>query len=729
MRALIVDDRYENCYLLQVLLRAKGFDTVEAVNGQEALELARAEPPDLVISDLLMPVMDGYSLLREWKQDQRLQHIPFIVYTATYTEEKDRLLALELGADEFLIKPMEPEPFMEQVHAVLTKARQGELQVNPPTANEQASLKLYNEVLIGKLEKKSAELEQRVAELTLSNRALEACANGILILDKRDGHTAIQYANPAFERITGHSREAVLGSDPTFLLGVERQQLGMAELKAAVRELRESQVVLRNYRSDGSLFWNELTLAPVLDAQGQASHFVVIIDDITERKRYEEELERQSNWDAITGLANRNLLKDRIERAIAAAQEQPCSVALLLLNGDQYKRVNDILGHKAGDALLRHVADCLRGLVGPRETLARLSNDEFVVVLPQVHDAMDASHRAQRIIERLHGKPFQIDEHVIQINASIGISLYPDDAATVENLLRNADAAMHQAKEAGRKSFCFFTADMNHEAKRKLELESRLQHAVQRNELVLLYQPLIDQTSGRITGAEALLRWCPEPGKMVSPLDFIPLAEETGLILPIGEWVLCEACHQAARWQRAGFEVCMSVNLSARQFSDRNLATVVKQCLSESGLAAGLLKLEITETAMMDNPEQATRIVQELKSLGVSVAIDDFGTGYSSLSYLRHFPFDQLKIDRSFVADIAEHPESAVIVSGIIRLANSLRLQTVAEGVETEQQWRILRDAGCDLLQGFLFSRPVPADELVALLDREYRVSGVGGSN
>jgi predicted signal transduction protein with EAL and GGDEF domain len=374
------------------------------------------------------------------------------------------------------------------------------------------------------------------------------------------------------------------------------------------------------------------------------------------------------------------------------------------------------MGHAVGDTILRTVAGRIAGCVREQNTLARLGGDEFVVVLSDLENLKHVPLIASQILRAID-QPVPAANREFQVTASIGVSVYPQDGDDYDTLLRNADAAMYRAKQAGRNTFRFYTADMNEEAMRRLEMEEKLRHALTREELLLHFQPLVGVNGGVIEDVEALVRWRDGNGKLISPASFIPLAEETGLIVAIGEWVLSAACRQARLWQQAGREVRIGVNLSARQFRDRNLLGIVRRCLEESGLPPRLLMLEITESAVMENAEEAEGVLAELKTLGVGLSVDDFGTGYSSLAYLRKFPIDQLKIDGSFVHDVVHHPDSAAIVLGIIGLARNLRLQTVAEGVETAGQRDFLIDAGCDLMQGYLFSRPLPPEELRAMLE------------
>ncbi|RFF29478.1 EAL domain-containing protein [Wenzhouxiangella sediminis] len=901
-RALIVDDHEENRYLLRSLLSANGFEISEAENGALALDRARREPPDIVISDLLMPTMDGYTLLREWKADRNLSAIPFIVYTATYTQSEDERLARDLGADAFLIKPTEPEVFLKRIEAVLDQAGSQSVKVREPRTSGPEAERRYSQALVRKLEDRSAELARRVEELQsakaqierlnrlysalsainqlivhtrhqqdllegacriaverggftlawvglltadgrtievaarhggdegifdqvgtftleqpfrtpveiavgenrvflsndllaearlaelhpvferfqlksaaacplhangqlrgalclyaaetgffdapltdligevssdisyamdnyhreslhqaaeaslksaeefnrLSRRAIEASPNGVMITAATP-EAPIIYVNAAFERITGFSREEAMGRNPRFLYGEDRDQRGLSAIRSAIRNQREGEAVIRYYRKDGTLFWNELTLAPVLDEEGVVTHFVSIINDITERKQYEEQLEKQYSQDTLTELASRNLLRDRTEQAITAARYDKSRVALLFIDLDQFKRINDSLGRSAGDEVLREAGNRLRSAIGPRETAARLSGDEFVVMVQDIEDAGDLPGAARSILESLE-KPFHVAGREMNISASIGISVFPDNGEDYDTLLRNADIAMYRAKQMGANQFRYYTEDMNASALRRIDMESRLRRAVENRDMQLFYQPVISLETNRVVGAEALLRWH-DNEKWIGPDDFIPLAEETGLIIPLGKWVLEEATRQVRTWLDDGIDLRVAINLSARQFRDPQLGEHIVHALDRSGAPADRLRLEITESVVMDSAEEAARILGKLQSLGLEISIDDFGTGYSSLAYLRRFPIDQFKIDRSFIQELGRHNESEAIVIAIIRLARSLGLGTVAEGVETESQRDYLSRAGCDLVQGFFYSKPLPAED------------------
>ncbi|HET7032323.1 MAG TPA: EAL domain-containing protein, partial [Casimicrobiaceae bacterium] len=413
---------------------------------------------------------------------------------------------------------------------------------------------------------------------------------------------------------------------------------------------------------------------------------------------------------------NRTLLADRVGQAIARAHRSGGKLAVLFLDLDRFKNVNDSFGHAVGDMLLTAVSARLTASRREEDTVARLGGDEFIVSIPDVADAAEAEAVAARILSDL-AKPFTINGHQLHADVSIGIALYPRDGDTAETLMRNADTAMYHAKESGRGNYQFFSAQLTERVSRRLSTETNLRRALERGEFSVHYQPLMNLALGRVDGAEALLRWPQQDERLVSPVEFIPIAEETGLIVPLGEWVLLEACAQAQAWQALHPGLRIAVNLSARQFRQKNLIGMIEQVLGESRLHPSLLELELTEGMLMHNVEEATHILARLDEIGVRLAIDDFGTGYSSLSYLKRFPIHTLKIDRSFVRDISTDPDDAAIVTAIVAMARSLNLRVTAEGVETEEQAAFLRSLTCDQAQGFHFGRPMPAAEFAARLN------------
>jgi diguanylate cyclase (GGDEF)-like protein/PAS domain S-box-containing protein len=486
---------------------------------------------------------------------------------------------------------------------------------------------------------------------------------------------------------------------------------------AAIRRMLGKDSVVRGaevevYKRDRKKKWLLMNLRAVRDASGNILLHEGTAEDITDRKVAEERVHFLAHFDPLTGLPNRNLLQDRLSQALAGARRRQDKVAVLFLDLDQFKTVNDSLGHSFGDLLLQEVAERLR--VGSREldTVARLGGDEFVLILTTVKDLADVAVAAERFV-KLMTDGFVVQGHPLNISCSLGISIFPEDGADCDALIKNADAAMYCAKENGRNTFRFFTEDINVEVAERLTLENSLRLALKKNELFLMYQPQMDLATGRITGLEALLRWQhPELG-LVSPDKFIRIAENSGLIVPIGLWVLRTACSQARRWLDEGLlSMPVAVNVSAVQFRQRGFCELIREVLQDVGLAPRYLELELTETLLLSSAEVTLSVLQQLKAMGLSLAIDDFGTGYSSLSYLKRFPVSKLKIDRSFVRDIAVNPDDAAIATAIISMAKSLRLKVIAEGVENESQMSFLRTHQCDEIQGYYFSKPLTVDKV-----------------
>jgi diguanylate cyclase (GGDEF)-like protein len=437
--------------------------------------------------------------------------------------------------------------------------------------------------------------------------------------------------------------------------------------------------------------------------------------EIVERRLADQRVVHMAHHDALTGLPNRTLLIDRVQQAIARANRRGGKLGLLFLDLDRFKNVNDSLGHAMGDQLLQAVSARLTACLREGDTAARLGGDEFIISLPDVADGAEAARVAARILAEL-AKPFTVSGHQLPAEASIGIALYPDDGDNAQTLMRNADTAMYHAKESGRANHQFFSTQMTERVSRRLSTETSLRRALERGEFALHYQPLVELASGRIDGAEALVRWPQPDRRLVSPIEFIPVAEETGLIVPLGEWVLREACTQAQAWQARRPGLRIAVNLSGRQFRQKDLVGMIEQVLRETGLAPTLLELELTEGILMHHAEDTVHTLARLDEMGVRLAIDDFGTGYSSLSYLKRFPIHTLKIDRSFVQDISTDPDDAAIVTAIVAMARGLNLSVTAEGVETKQQAVFLRSLSCDLAQGYHFGRPMPEMDFAARL-------------
>ncbi|MBE2886396.1 putative bifunctional diguanylate cyclase/phosphodiesterase [Geobacter anodireducens] len=556
--------------------------------------------------------------------------------------------------------------------------------------------------------------------LLVFKRAIESSVNGITITDAVNGENLIIYVNPAFERMTGYAGHEVLGKNPRFLRGNDRDQVELRKLAMALEERREGYFVLRNYRKDGSQFMNELYVAPVRDRDGAVTNYIGIMNDISDQRRYEEQLVYQANHDPLTGLPNRNLLQDRLGQALALESSRRRNpIGVMFLDLDNFKKINDTLGHTVGDMLLKAVANRLRNCVRGGDTVSRLGGDEYILILPNVKEMHDVTTVAKKLIG-LFSTPFLLMGHELYITASIGIALFPSDGDTVDALLKNADAAMYHAKEQGKNNYQFYSEEMNTRVFERMALETSLHRAIRQQEFLLYYQPRVDLRTGRISGVEALVRWNhPEMG-LVSPARFIPLAEETGLIVPIGEWVLRTACAQNKAWQEAGLPpLRMAVNLSARQFRQENLIQMVADVLAETGLDPRWLELELTESLLMERAEQSVSILRSLADMGIDIAVDDFGTGYSSLGYLKRFPITNLKIDQSFIRDIASDPDDAILVRTIITMAHGLGMKTVGEGVESLEQVDFLCRHGCEEVQGYYFSRPLTAEGCEELLREE----------
>lgn len=568
--------------------------------------------------------------------------------------------------------------------------------------------------------------ERHLAEEHLRQAAtvFESTRDGVMITDLDASLVAI---NKSFTDITGYTEAEALGRTPSLLRSGRHGPEFFQALWASLLNAGQWQGEIWNRRKDGSVYPAWLTLSTVRDKHDRPTHYVGVFSDISQLKHSEEQLAHLAHYDPLTDLPNRLLLQSRLEHALDRAQRQGHRVAVLFIDLDHFKTVNDSLGHVVGDQLLVDVARRLRGRVRSGDTLSRFGGDEFLLLLEPVGTPDEPAVVARDILTALAAPFVLAGSGEAYVGASIGISVYPDDGANAADLLRNADAAMNEAKTNGRNGFCFYTAGMNANAVAQLALEAALRRAIERDEFVLHYQPKVDLRTGQIVGAEGLIRWQREGGQLETPGRFIALAEKTGLIVPIGTWVIDAACSRLRRWRDAGHpELHLAVNVSGRQFYADDLAEIVAQALARHEVPAACLELEVTESMLMADPERTIAILHALKRIGVKLSLDDFGTGYSSFAYLSRFPIDTLKIDQSFVRDVVSEPTAAMIAVSIIDLAHRMHLKVVAEGVETEAQLGYLRMRGCDQMQGYFFARPMSGDAFSALMDEGRSLSQPG---
>jgi diguanylate cyclase (GGDEF)-like protein/PAS domain S-box-containing protein len=546
----------------------------------------------------------------------------------------------------------------------------------------------------------------------------ENSGEAIMIMD---ADTHVVSVNWAFTQMTGYRQDEVLGRTPAILTSDLHDGEFYRHLWRTLRETGYWQGEIWNRRKSGEVFPEWLGISTLRGTTGEVTHYVAISSDISERKASEARIEFLAHHDPLTDLPNRLLLKDRLERAIVHGERTETKVALLFVDLDRFKTVNDSLGHPVGDRLLREAAQRLRQSIRDMDTVSRQGGDEFLVVLTELRDGDAITRVAEDILSAL-AVPFFLDGHDVAISCSIGVAVFPEDGSDFDGLQKKADIAMYHAKEAGRNTFRYYTERMNIDAMERLDLQNRLRRGSELGEFVLYYQPIIELASNAIVGAEALVRWNSDDFGLVAPGRFISVAEESGLIVQLGEWVLSEACRELRRWHDAGHtQLSMAVNLSAIQFRRGSVEESVMRALEAAGADPAALELELTESILLQGAEHVLASVRRLKSLGVRLSLDDFGTGYSSLAYLKRFAIDKLKIDQSFVRDLPTDPDNAAIVRAVIQMAKSLNLRVLAEGVESDAAAENLRLLECDFVQGFHFGRPMPAEEFRALIEQQKR--------
>ncbi len=558
-----------------------------------------------------------------------------------------------------------------------------------------------------------SELRSQAEQQRLAATVFEAASEGIVIMNDRYRVLAV---NDACCTLSGYSREELLGHSVARIAGSPESQRQYETMREALERHGHWQGELIETRKSGEVYPQWVQLREVRDANGSVTHVVAFVSDLSVRRKIEERLRYLTHYDDLTGLANRGLLKERLQEACQRVRRNGRNMAVLYIDLDRFKLLNESLGHEAADALLREVSRRLSQTLGEADTIARLSGDEFVVLLDAYGSLSGLAHLGSRLLQRIR-KPIVIGEQELVISASIGVSLLPDNSRDAEVLLRQASTAMQQAKHLGGNTLQFFTDRPQASGMHYLQLENQLRKALEVGQLEVFYQPRLSLADDSLEAAEALVRWRHPQRGLVTPADFIPLAEETGLIIPLGEFVLREACRQARRWQQEGLaDIRVSVNLSVKQLRQGNFVSLVRQVLEETGLPPAMLELELTESQLLDDIDNAISISEQLRALGVKLAIDDFGTGFSSLSYLKRFPVDYVKIDRSFISEVEHSTQDAAITRAIIAMVHSLERRVVAEGVETQAQMDFLKANLCDEIQGYLLSPPVPAEQFAELL-------------
>lgn len=557
--------------------------------------------------------------------------------------------------------------------------------------------------------------ERRKAEeqLQIAAQVFNSTAESIMILDAR---LSIIDVNQAYTITTGYTLQEVAGRKP-WLIETMLDKEFFKTIWKTLRVCEHWRGEAHKQRKNGEFYPALLNVSVVRDARGKVGHYILMFSDISDLKASQEHFEFLANHDRLTGLPNRNLFYDRLQHGLDKALRSEEKLAVMFIDLDNFKTINDTMGHEMGDLVLSQTAERLRACTRKEDTIARLGGDEFTVLAEDLQDPVGVvSSTASRIIDML-AQPFHLDGQEAQVSASVGIALYPDNGPDLQSLLKNADAAMYQAKQTGKSNYQFFTEHMNVKAKLRAELEKDLRLALKNGELFLAYQPQIELESGRIIGMEALLRWRHPQLGLIPPQQFIPVAESSGLILSLGDWVMNAACNQIAEWEKRGMNgFRVAVNLSARQFRHNHLAESIRNIMAEKNADPTLLEIELTESAMMDDTDQANRIMHQLKDMGIHIAVDDFGMGYSSLNYLKRFPIDSLKIDANFIREVASSEDDAAIATAIITMGHSMQLKVIAEGVETQQQMGFLRARDCDAVQGFFMSHPMRAEKMTAIL-------------
>lgn len=704
---LILDDRVTNQRILARLAESVASDISVATYGdpREALAWLESHDADLIITDFKMPHLDGAEVTRRLRAMPRTADVPIVVVTV-YDDRQLRLLALEAGATDFVLAPVDHVEFRTRVRNLLTLRRhqmEAKRQADQLRVELETSERLRTDLM--------RESREALAQLIDTVPAMVTAAD-------RDGR--LVFVNAAQAEAVGRSQAELVGHPVTDVFGPDRGAFSReldGEVFASGEALPGFEEAM--HRPDGSRVDLLTTKAPLRDSQGRVTAVLSTSVDITDRKRAEERLLHLAQHDPLTALPNRAYLAERLRERCSRGRRGEDGFALHFLDLDRFKAVNDALGHEAGDRLLVQAARRLRAAVRDGDLVTRLGGDEFAILQENITAAAEAGHLAGRIVAAFE-KPFRMGGRSISVTASVGITLFPKDSAGADELLRNADLAMYRAKRTGGAGFSFFDPEMDAAAQQAMHLEAELRRALARREFELVWQPQVSLRTGRICGAEALLRWRHAERGVIPPAQFLHLAEETGLIAPITEWALAAACAQGVAWaKRRTGGLRISANLSPSLFVSRDVRDMVLDALAASGFAPQLLDLEITERVLVDKVETVASTLHSLREIGVTFSIDDFGTGYSSLAHAKTFPVQRLKVDQSFIAGLDSDRTDVAIVGAIISLAHGLGMEAVAEGVETAEQVTALRRLGCDEVQGYFVRGPITADELTAMLDAD----------
>ena len=645
-------------------------------------------------------------------------------YLANYLATGEKKIIGKTNREEFGLRK---DGSLFPLELAVTELRQGSkrfftgiLRDITERKRQEDEIRRANDELEMRVEERTRELTQEIVErqraeekLLLAGEVIESLSEGVAIIDP---DFRVASVNPAFTEISGYDQEEVLGNFPINHTALSRGGAMFEDMWSGLEAHGKWDGEFWNVRKNGEEYAERLSVTAITTTNGEVQQFAAILSDITKRKQDEERILYQANYDSLTGLPNRSLFQDRLNQSLANMARADRNLGLLFIDLDGFKLVNDTLGHDIGDLLLKEAAKRLGTCVRTGDTVARLGGDEFTIIMPNLDDARNAPLVAQRVLDAL-AKPFLLSGHEAFVSASIGITIFPDDANDAQDLLKNADAAMYRAKEQGKANYQFFTADMNEEVKERMIIKNGLIKALENDEFILHYQPKLDLHTNRVVGSEALMRWESPSLGMVRPDQFIPILEETGMVVEVGEWAIHTACRQHMDWIRKGLPpITIAVNLSARQLREPGFVDIVKRALKKNGLAPSAIEIEITESMLMSDAPNIVASLQKLHDFGVHISMDDFGTGYSSLSYLKRFPIDTIKIDRSFVNDIDTSIDDAEIIHTIINMGQTLNRKVIAEGVETQEQLDILKQYNCDEIQGYFFSRPLAADDFTAFI-------------